>query len=129
MFYLIAAAAVEAAKTSGFDLKDIAAVVTAIGGIIVGVIAARKGARADKAKEEQAEQTTILSSYGQIVKDLQGEVERIRKMYTEDSAIWRIEKETLLNQIKLMQERDLTESATTRRRRKARDTNDPEDPT
>lgn len=127
MFLLLAAAAAEAAKESGFSLTDIAALVTAVGGVIVGILAARKGAKADKAKEEQTEQGTLLVSYGQIVKDLQGEVDRIRRMYIEDDARWRTEKEVLLSQIKLLQERDLNETATTRRRRKKQETE--EDPT
>lgn len=120
MFYLIAAAAAEAEK-SGFSLTDIAALVTAIGGIIIGVLAARKGARADRAKEEQTEQGTLLNSYGQIVKDLQHEVDRIRKMYVEDEVRWRTEKQVLLEQIKLYQEREIDEDPPKRRRRTRKD--------
>lgn len=117
MFYLMAAVAAEAQK-SGVDLTDLAALVTAIGGIIAGILAARKGAKADKATQIATDQDNILESYGQIVKDLQNEVERIRKMYIEDEVRWRTEKQVLLEQIKLLQELGTDEVPAARRRRK-----------
>lgn len=81
------------------NFTEIAALVTALAGLILGVAAARRGSKQDKTME----QTTLLEGYGGIVKDLQVEIARIRTQYTDDLAAWRSEKEILLRQIDLLQ--------------------------
>lgn len=60
------------------SLTDIAALVTAIGGVIIGFFAARRTHRSDKATADAAGQTSIMEGYAQIVNDLREEISRIR---------------------------------------------------
>lgn len=80
------------------NLTEVAAVITALGGLLVGILAARRNTSQDKTTTQNA----LLEGYGQIVKDLQTEVARLRTQYTDDLSSWRSEKEILLKQIDIL---------------------------
>lgn len=103
------------------SLPEIAALITAVGGIIIGVLAALRTQRQDKASSEVSEQQTLLEGYAQIVKDLREEITRIRKQYTEDLLTWKTEKELLLSQQDSLREELAKAKQTARRRRAARE--------
>lgn len=92
------------------DVKDIATIITAVGGIITGVVTVlvkRNKSDDDKDKKKSDEtvkpstrsEMDILQGYAQIVADLRQEISRIRKQYEEDLDTWRTERANLLEEL------------------------------
>lgn len=74
---------------------DIAALVTAIGGIIVGVFAAYRRSKSDRERLDSDEHSAIYGAYTKIVQTLQDEVTRLRSSYNNERKEW-LEERNLL---------------------------------
>lgn len=104
---------------------DLAAILTALGGIIIGILTARRTSKSDKATQDNSQRQSLLEGYGQIVKDLQHEIERIRTQYEQDLDRWTKEKTALenektifLKQLELLQDHTSTPKPTRRSKKK-----------
>jgi hypothetical protein len=87
-----------AISLSKVSLTDLAAILTALGGIIIGILTARRTSKSDKVTQDNSQRQSLLEGYGQIVKDLQHEIERIRTQYEQDLDRWTKEKTALENE-------------------------------
>lgn len=92
--------------------SDIAAILTALGGIIVGLFAAHRRSRSERERLETAERDTTLAAYNSIIKTLQDEVLRQRtqtdndrREYDSDKREWQHREEYLENQIRELKKR------------------------
>lgn len=91
--------------SSAIGSSAIPALITAIGGIVVGIVAANRASRTDKIKADAQERAEILKGYGEIVKSLQEEIERTRHEQLEEIADWDDEKLKFKDQIDDLKER------------------------
>lgn len=92
------------------DIKDIATIITAVGGIVVGIVTAliKRNKPDNKGDDTKVPSTStmttqsemdILQGYAQIVGDLRQEITRIRTQYTEDLTTWQTERAKLLEEL------------------------------
>lgn len=98
---LIAQAAAEQ-KNTGVDLAALTPFLTAVSGIVMGFLAARRSEKADKVQGQQNEITSLIqgytnqiAAYSDIVTSLQSEVTRLHTQFDLDRKEWEDDKKTL----------------------------------
>ncbi len=109
---LLTAAASDQGVT--IDFAALTPFITAISGIVMGFLAARRSEKADKVQQEQTEVTSLIqgytnqiAAYSEIVKSLQTEVSRLRTQFDLDRDEWERER-TEINSQRASLEKKLT---------------------
>jgi flagellar biosynthesis chaperone FliJ len=99
MLLLILTVLAAAAGTT-VDLGSMIPLLTAVSGIMMGFMAARRSEKADKVQQENSEVTSLIQgytnqigAYSDIVRSLQNEIARLRAQMDEDREIWEQERQ------------------------------------
>lgn len=97
MAFIVAAASDQSGVT--IDFAALTPFLTAVSGIVMGFLAARRSEKADKVQQEQTEVTSLIqgytnqiAAYSEIVKSLQTEVSRLRTQFDVDRDEWERER-------------------------------------